>query len=192
MPRELTKEEIEAFYAEQEKKTASRKPVEPRSMTPDQVRAEAGVQQMKNDDAVGQWPEHESIVLEKEKRVSKWEEGVHEAVIERAWSSEGKDFYHTDENGEPKTTTFLHVGFVTEDGMRIQKRMTLNYNERSTLSALTAAIFGTPPDSISTDDLMGKKIRILVKNKVNERGDEWETIVEFLASTKQFKAGGGV
>ena len=185
--KELSQREIDEFYAAQERE---KKPVKskPRIMTPEEVRGGSATEP--EESTTGQWPEHESITLERQKRVSKWEEGVYPVVVERVWTSEGKDFYHTDENGEPNSTTFIHIGFLTGDGMRIQKRMTLNYNERSTLSAMLTAIFGTPPESINTDELVGQKLRILVKNVVNNRGDEWESITEFLSSTSKFKTGG--
>ena len=54
MAREMTEEEIEAFY--QEQKSEKKKVPKPRILTPEEVRSE-------DETPAGQWPEHETIKL---------------------------------------------------------------------------------------------------------------------------------
>lgn len=179
LPTEEEEEEVGKHF----KKTT------PRVLTPDEVRGGTATEpkQGESDDTpAGQWPDHESITISREKHVSDWEEGIHEVTIERTFTGPGKDTFHRDENGEPKDITLLHVGFIADNGLRVQKRMTMSLHEKSNLSKLTTAIFGAPPDSISTDDLIGKKVRVVIENHVNKNGHEWATIVSFMPSSKQF------
>jgi hypothetical protein len=193
---QIKREEFVPTEEEEEEVGKHFKKTTPRVLTPDEVRggpaSEPSTEQGESDDApAGQWPDHETITIAREKHVSDWEEGIHEVTIERTFTGPGKDTFHRDENGEPKDITLLHVGFIADNGLRVQKRMTMSLHEKSNLGKLTTAIFGAPPDSISTDDLVGKKVRVVIENQVNKNGHEWATIVQFLASTK-FKSGGGV
>jgi hypothetical protein len=188
MSRELTEEEREAFFAEQasEKKVVKK---QPRYMTPEEVRTEAGEVQPYQKEHEGRWPPHESFVIRKDKRVSTWEEGIYNVEVVTCFTKPGKDNYHLNEDGSPKDIVLLHVGFLTDDDDYIEKRMTITFGDRSTLPKFLAAV-GAPPDEVPTDDLVGKKLKVMVKNLKNKDDHEWETITEFFSSKTQFKSGG--
>jgi tRNA G10 N-methylase Trm11 len=219
--KELTQADIDAWNAEKKEKkepteeeeqaaAGFKKTIQPRVMTPEQARKEnpqrvyRTSEQAKEDeevmeqaedstDVLNKWPEHQNISLKREPHKSFWEEGVYEAEIERTWQAMGVDTFHKDpQTGEPMQAVFLHIGFITPDGLRIQKRMTMSRHERSNLTALLSALYGDPaPDDIDSDALVGMRLKIVVKNITNSKGDEWPTITEYIKSTKQFKQAGG-
>jgi hypothetical protein len=205
MSKEISDADRQAFFEDRNKTEAENvdideeelagkafKKTTPRVLTPQEVRDEGTAKPytpLKRDDDTGEsrWPAHQSVTLQKDKRESYWEEGTYEVLIDRTFIGEGEDIWNLTDKGAPKD--MIHVGFVAKDGKRIQKRMTKSFSDKSTLYAFTMAVLGVPPDGINTDDLVGKTVRVLVKNIPNKKGDVWETITEFLASKDSFKAG---
>ena len=80
---------------------------------------------------------------------------------------------------------FLHIGFVTPEGRRIQRTMSINYDERARLSSLQITLWNAIKQPLHTDDLKGRKLRILVKNQPNKKGEIWPVVTEFLPTTNQ-------
>jgi len=214
MVKEPTKEEIEAWKAEQARKeeefvpneseeeeaakafkvTKSKK--EPRYMTPQEVKTERAderpykVVNVDTPNSVStteeRGPRHETIEIVRKKHISIVKEDVYEAVIKKTWTSEDPDYYNKTPDGSPGVRTFLYISFETSFG-EITRRMSLNYNEGSILRDLVSVTLGGYPESLTTDDLLGQHVRVMVKNVKNQRGDEWPRIVQFLPSTTQFK-----
>jgi hypothetical protein len=131
-------------------------------------------------------PKHETIEIIRKKHISIVKEDVYEAVIRKTWTSEDPDYYNKTPDGSPGVRTFLYISFETSFG-EITRRMSLNYNEGSILRDLVSVTLGGYPESLTTDDLLGQHVRVMVKNVKNQRGDEWPRIVQFLPSTTQFK-----
>jgi len=134
-------------------------------------------------------PKHETIEIVRKKHISAVKEDVYEAVIRKTWTSEDPDYYNKTPDGSPGVRMFLYISFETSFG-EITRRMSLNYNEGSILRDLVSVTLGGYPESLTTDDLLGQHVRVMVKNVKNQRGDEWPRIVQFLPSTTQFKSGG--
>ena len=205
------KAEAEPIPTEEEEQEAAgfKRTVMPKMMTPDQVRKGAPVSAVQKapatvvptsqyeDDEEGQgsrWPDHQSISLKRQPHESTWEEGIYEVTIERTWQDTAPDMFHTDpQTGEALTAVFLHVGFITEDGQRIQKRMSMcpSGHEKCFKTKMLISIFGDPaPEDISTDDLVGKKLQVFIENIKNRKGDIWPTVTKTVRSTKQFQTAG--
>lgn len=211
-------EEVEAGNAFKVSKTQRK---EPRIMTPDQVRKEAPVKnrvvmqevvpevaaavnvptvsvsssQYEEEEGQGsRWPEHQSISLKREPHESTWQEGLYDVTIERTWQDIAPDQFHKDPStGDPLTAVFLHVGFITEDGQRIQKRMSMcpSGHEKCFKTKMLISLFGDPaPDDINTDDLVGMKLQVFIENIKNRKGDIWPTVTKTVKSTKQFQTAG--
>ena len=138
------------------------------------------------------YPEHQSFQLRPEPKTSAWQEGPYEAVIEKAWQLIEDDNFHKDPaTGEPMKAVFMHVlynvGGVTQEG-----RTSMSRHERSKLTELLTAIFGaSPPVDLVSDDLVGRHVQIVIKNKVSKiTGNEYASIDGYLRSTQQFQPAG--
>ena len=205
--RRKQQEKKDAIPTEAEEKEAAssfKVTTQPRNMTPEEVKKEGPFQQASNmkattnqgwsqqpaqqqsSDGAPRWPEHQSKVLEAAPpKFAKWEDGVYDAEIERAWTTPGEDYYHKDEEGRNLQVEFLHIGFVTPEGRRIQRTMSINYDERARLSSLQITLWNAIKQPLHTDDLKGRKLRILVKNQPNKKGEIWPVVTEFLPTTNQ-------
>ena len=140
-----------------------------------------------------EYPDHQSFQLRPEPKTSAWQEGPYEAVIEKAWQLIEDDNFHKDPaTGEPMKAVFMHVlynvGGVTQEG-----RTSMSRHERSKLTELLTAIFGaTPPIDPVSDDLVGRHVQIVIKNKVSKvTGNEYASVDGYLRSTQQFQPAGG-
>ena len=178
----------------------------PRIMTPEEARDESPVQSYKTavpkpiqprthieQDEEG-FPEHQSFSLKPTPRKSVWQEGTYEVKIDRAWQAIEPDNFHTDpSSGEPLSACFMHILFVTPEGAALEARTSMSRHKKSVLTSLLTAIFGDqPPIDLQSDDLVGRHVQILVKNKVSATsGNEYPTVKEYLRSTQQFTTAGG-
>lgn len=140
-----------------------------------------------------EYPDHQSFQLRPEPKTSAWQEGPYEAVIEKAWQLIEDDNFHKDPaTGEPMKAVLMHVlynvGGVTQEG-----RTSMSRHERSKLTELLTAIFGaTPPIDLVSDDLVGRHVQIVIKNKVSKvTGNEYASVDGYLRSTQQFQPAGG-
>ena len=199
--RRKQQEKKDAIPTEAEEKEAAssfKVTTQPRNMTPEEVKNEGPFQSAANmqqpqsnqqsqpSDGAPRWPEHQSKVLEAAPpKFAKWEDGVYDAEIERTWTTPGEDYYHKDEEGRNLQVEFLHIGFVTPEGRRIQRTMSINYDERARLSSLQITLWNAIKQPLHTDDLKGRKLRILVKNQPNKKGEIWPVVTEFLPTTNQ-------
>ena len=136
------------------------------------------------------WPEHESFTLKPEPKKSFWQEGTYEVRIDRAWQLIEEDNFHKDpQTGESQQGVFMHVLFMTDEGAELEGRTSMSRHEKSNLTKLLTAIFGEDPGAdIGSDDLVGRHLQIVVKNKVAKvSGNEYPAIADYLRSTNQFQ-----
>ena len=187
----------------------------PRIMTPTEVRSEGPVQKSyRNNETVVRsqplqpkpvqirthnetdeegFPEHQTFSLKPTPRKSMWQEGTYEVQIDRAWQAIEPDNFHTDPStGEPLSACFMHILFATAEGAALEGRTSMSRHKKSQLTALLTAIFGeNPPIDLQSDDLVGRHLQIVVKNKVSATtGNEYASIKDYLRSTKQFQQAG--
>jgi len=185
-PRIMTSEEVrnegpvQKSYRSNETVVNSQ-PIQPKPVQP--------IQRYEDDEG---YPEHESFSLRPEPKKSLWQEGTYEVRIDRAWQLIEKDNFHKDpETGEAQQAVFMHILFVTSDGGELEGRTSMSRHQDSNLTALLKAIFGEDPDmDIGSDDLVGRHLQIIVKNKVSKTtGNEYPAIVTkgYLRSAKQFQ-----
>ena len=140
------------------------------------------------------FPEHESFSLKPTPRKSVWQEGTYEVKIDRAWQAIEPDNFHTDPStGEALSACFMHILFVTPEGAALEGRTSMSRHKKSVLTSLLSAIFGDqPPLDLQSDDLVGRHVQIVVKNKVSQTsGNEYPTVKEYLRSKQQFQTAGG-
>jgi hypothetical protein len=179
-----------------------------RVIKPEEIRAEAPVQKPYRNETVVRsqpaqatpaqrmeadeegFPEHQTFSLKPVPRKSFWEEGMYEVKIDRAWQAIEPDNFHSDPaTGEPMQACFMHVLYVTEGGAALEGRTSMSRHKKSQLTALLSAIFGAnPPLDIESDDLVGRHLQIVVKNKVSATtGNEYPTVKDWLRSSRQFE-----
>ena len=144
----------------------------PRYMKPEDVRLDTDDQKPYTDLENKTEFEHESFQLERPAHVPKLSEGTHDAEILKMHRTREPSF------DDPSVMEDkIVVLFSTSEGT-IQRTMNEKYHEKSVLGQLLTAALGEIPASISSDDLVGKKLRITIIHK--EKGaDVWENVSAF-------------
>jgi len=94
---------------------------------------------------------------------------MYEVKIDRAWQAIEPDNFHSDPALASRwQACFMHVLYVTEGGAALEGRTSMSRHKKSQFDGITVGdLWCEPPLDIESDDLVGRHLQIVVKNKVS-------------------------